>query len=358
MLTLLILGQAPSSESILRRYDQFLAKADTLSMVVKSKLNGKDLGTATMIIDKPNRLSIRIKFGVHQASFVLNEHEGLEVNRAASVYSDHRSVGQVYLPEFNLIPAIRYTIPFSAIRGNTQGMLPSGVKPTVTTKVVVNGVVTDQLSARQKDQMSDMEVKVWIDSAGRLVKFFSRVMTMQGPIQVEQDITSYVVNSKLSDSIFSTKRPLGFSPYELPHADYALPQGEAVPNVQLKAADSGKAESLKNLIAGKNCLVLVADPDFANNSALLKSIREVSMKIPDFKLVVLSNRRDPGSAKRIGVSSAFYDPTGKELLKLAIPGAPTMLLIDKKGILTQAFMGFDGLWEGLDAAVDKLKKGG
>ncbi|MBC8065808.1 MAG: DUF2092 domain-containing protein [Chlorobia bacterium] len=355
---LLILGQVPSSESILKRYDQFLARANSLSMVVKSKFNGREMGTAKLVIARPNRMSITVKFGIHEASFVLNQEEGLEIDRPNSMYSEHPAFGQLYLPDFNLIPMIRHAVPTSAIRGTSMGMIPPTSKPTVATKVVVNGVVTDQISLKQKDQMSDLDIKIWIDATGRMVKFYSRVASMQGTVQVEQDISAYVVNPKVPDAVFNTRRPLGFSPYELARADYALPQGEAVPNVQLKAADSGKAESLKNLIAGKNSLVLIADPDFPGNSALFKALREVSMKIPDFKLVVLSNRRDPGSAKRIGVSNAFYDPTGKELLKLAIPGAPTMLLINKKGVLAQAFFGFDGQWEGLDKAVDLLKKGG
>lgn len=354
MLTLMILGQAPSADAVLKRLDQFLAKANTLSVSAKCKFNGKQISVGTLRIDRPGRMNITAKFDGQEALFILNEQGGLEINRATGVYAEHPDFNQIYLPGFKTHGGLRYTVPAALIRGSAKGLFPSEIKPTVTPKVVINGVTTDLVSGRLKTDMADLEMKVWIDSEGRLIRYFSKESSVQGTRTVEQDMSGYSINQKLPDSVFSTKLPLGYSPFELSRADTGLSQGAPIPNVQLKAADGGKADSLKELIAGKNALVLFADPEYQANAALLQSIRGISSKIPDFKLVVISTRRDPASAKKIG-TGAYYDPTGQEFAKLAIPGAPTMYLVDKKGVLTQMFFGFDGAWEGLDTAIERLK---
>jgi hypothetical protein len=81
----------------------------------------------------------------------------------------------------------------------------------------------------------------------------------------------------------------------------------------------------------------------------------VAKRVPDSKVVYATDRRDAASAKSLNAGDVYFDPTGKELAKLALPGTPTVYLIDKKGILIQMFVGFDGTWDGLDEAVARLK---
>lgn len=179
-----------------------------------------------------------------------------------------------------------------------------------------------------------------------------------GTLIVEQDLSAYLANPKFAANQFSIKKPNGYVPFELDGAGSGIPQGEAIPSIDLKASDSGQSASLKSLMAGKNTLVVIADPEFHGNSAMFKSIQQISKKIPDYKLVVISARRDAGSAKKLGVTSTYFDPTGAQLDKLMIPGAPTMYLVDKKGKVAQMFFGFDGEWTGIDKAIDRLKAGG
>lgn len=355
MLTLLILGQAPTVDAVLKRLDQYLSKADTLSVTAKCKFNGTSMSVSTFRVDRPNRMNITAKFNGQEANFILSEHGGLEIDRANQFYAEHPNFGQIYLPSFKVNGGLAYVVPVTLIRGNTKGLFAPELKPAVTPKVVVNGVTTDLVHGAVKSQMMDVEVKAWVDAEGRLIKFYSKQVSPQGSRVMDMDMSGYVINQKIPDSVFSIKLPLGYAPYELSRADTGIPPGQPIPNIQIKAADGGKTESLKDLMSGKNTLLVVADPDFHANADLFQSIKGIASKIPDFKLVVISNRRDVASAKRIGSPGVYYDPTGRELEKLYMPGAPAMYLIDKKGMLAQMFFGFDGAWERLDKAISRLK---
>ena len=78
MLTMLLLGQAGSADAALKRLDAYLAKADTLSVVVQSKYQNRLLGTTTLRVDRPSRLRLDAKFTGTESKFVLNERGGLE----------------------------------------------------------------------------------------------------------------------------------------------------------------------------------------------------------------------------------------------------------------------------------------
>ncbi len=358
MLTLLMLGQAPSAESVIQRMEQFLAKADTLSVMVKSKMNGHPIATSTVRVDRPYRLNMTAKFSGIESLFILNESGGIEIERGSFMYATHPAFGQIYLPKFKVNGGLAYVAPAMLLRGTAKGLFPSASKPTLGAKTTVNGVAVDYVTGRIKDQMQDVDIKAWIDAGGRIMRLSVKTATPQGTQLIEHEMSGYVANQKLPDNLFAVSLPLGYVPYQLQSADFGIGQGEALPGVTLQAAESGKAEGLKGLCTGKNTFVLVADPDFHANAALFASLKNISSKIPDYHLVVISNRRDVANAKRLGVANTYFDPTGTELAKLALPGAPAMYLVNKKGNVTQMFFGFDGAWEGLDKVVERLKKGG
>lgn len=357
MLALLLLGQAPTPEAILKRFDQYMARADTLSVTVKTKFNGTPIGTGAIKIDRPARFSASVATPSGVQSITFNETGVLEVNQGEKFYAEHPSIGRFYNAEFKVTRAVQYSIPQMIFRGSAQGMFPKESNPKVAVKVMLNGIPTDQITAKMSGMGVTSEMKANFDSAGRLVKFYSKVVSQQGTLITEQDLSAYVVNAKFAANQFSIKKPIGYVPYELDRAGFGIPQGEAMPSVNLKS-DSGQSTTLSSLVAGKNALVVIADPEFHANSEMFKSIQQISKKIPDYKLIVISARRDAGSAKKLGVTSAYFDPTGAQLEKLMVPGTPAMYLVDKKGKVAQMFFGFDGEWTGLDKAIDRLKTGG
>ncbi len=358
MLTLLLLGQTPSPDAVLKRFDQFLANSGALAVTVKTNVNGTALGTATVRIDRPLRFSVTLTSSHGAESVVMNETGALEVSHGTEIYASHPAIGRLYIPDFQVTEGLRYSIPSVLVRGSAQGFFPKESNPKVTPKVMVNGVATDQISAKVEGAGGSNEVRANFDATGRLLKFYTKSVSPQGTMVIDQDLSNYAVRQKFTAAQFSTRLPVGYSPFALDRADSGVPQGEPLPNVELKAAASGQAASLKNLISGKNALVVVADADFHANADLFKSIASISKKIPDFRLIVISAKGDAASAKKIGVPNVYFDPTGAQLAKLQAPGVPTMYLVDKKGSLAQMFFGFDGEWEGLDAAIARLKKAG
>lgn len=351
MLTFLLLGQAPTSDAILKKFDQFMSGAKTISVSIKAKVNGKALGNGTIRVDKPHRFNLSVATPTGIETITFNETSVLEVNQGTKFYREPRFLGQVYPAPLKITGSLSYSTPLSFIRGNSRGMFPKDSK--VTPKVVVNGVTTDMISNKTESMGGSMEIRANFDAQGKLIRYFSKSISPQGTLQIEQDFANYVVNQKIPDSAFSTKKPLGYSPFSLDSADYGLQQGEALPNINLTST-GGQTTSTKFLISGKNTLIVVTDPEFHANSELFKSIQTISKRIPDFKLVTVSARRDVATAKKFGANT-YFDPTGQQLPKLLLPGSPAMYLVDKKGTIAQMFFGFDGQWTGLDKAIERLK---
>lgn len=357
MLALLLLGQAPSPEAVLKRFDQYMAGVDTLSVTVKAKVNNTVLGTGVIRIDRPNRFSASFATPNGVESITFSELGVLEVHQGKKVYADHPSIRRLYNPEYQVTSALSFSIPQMIFMGSSRGAFPKESNPKVATKVMINGTATDQITGKMSGMGGSSEVRANFDSAGRLLKFYSKIISPQGTNIIEQDLSGYTANPKFAANQFSIKKPIGFVPFELEPADFGIPQGEAIPRVDLKS-DSGQSVTLKSLVAGRNSLVVIADPEFHANSEMFKSIQQISKKIPDYKLIVISARREAASAKKLGVTSTYFDPTGAQLEKLMIPGTPAMYLVDKKGKVAQMFFGFDGEWTGLDKAIDRLKSGG
>lgn len=358
MLALLLLGQAPTPEAVLKRFDQYMASADTLSVTVKTKFNGSALGTGVIRIDRPTRFSASVATPNGVQSITFTEAGVLEVNQGTKYYAEHPMIGRLYNPEFKVTQAVQYSIPQMILRGSAQGSFPKETNPKVATKVMLNGIATDQITGKMSGMGGTSELRANFDSAGRLLKFYSKIVSPQGTLLIEQDLSAYVANAKFAADQFSIRKPIGYVPYELDRAGFGIPQGETMPSVSLKATDSGQSASLKSLMSGKNALIVIADPEFHANSEMFKSIQQISKKIPDYKLIVISSKRDAASGKKLGVTGSYFDPTGAQLERLMVPGAPAMYLVDKKGKVAQMFFGFDGEWTGLDKAIYRLKAGG
>lgn len=355
MLTFFLLAQTQSPDAVLKRFDQYMAKSKTLSVMVKTKVNSQSLGVATVRLDRPTRFFVSLTGPMGQESLTFTEKGVLEIGNSSKQYATHPYLGRIYAPSLKVTNGLRYAIPQLIVVGSVQNLFPPKMNAKLTPKVTVEGVETDQVSGKVEEMGATTEVRVNIDSAGRLIKYYNRSTGPMGTMLIEQDFSAYVTGQKFTDAQFSLKLPAGFSPFKLESADYGIPQGEALPNATFRQASSGKSASLKNLVAGKNTLVVITDAEFPSNAAMFKSIQKVSSKIPEFRLVTISMSRNAKSAGTMGASGAYYDPTGQELTKLFAPGAPTMYLVDKKGRVAQMFFGFDGRWTGLDQAIERLK---
>lgn len=357
MLTLLLLGQAPSPDAVLKRLDQFLANSGAISVNIKARVNGTAVGTGTMRIERPTRMNLTFTTPRGVESITFGSSSVLEIDHGSQTYSEHPYIGRIYPPPFNVTRVLSFVTPQILLRGNSQGQVPKESNPKVTPNVIVDGVATDLVVGKMEGAGGAMEVRMNIDAAGRLLKYYNRTSNPQGVLTIEHDLSKYAVRQKFTDAQFPARKPVGYSPFSLDRADYGLPQGSSIPSVDLRSAN-GQAASLKSLISGKNALVVVADADFHANAEMFKSIQSISRKIPDFRMVVISAKRDAASAKKIGVPNVYFDPTGAQLAKLQTPGVPAMYLVSKKGTIAQMFFGFDGHWEGLDQAIERLKKAG
>jgi len=355
MLTFLLLGQASTSDAIIKRFNQYMAKSDHLSVSSSVKFNGRQIGTGTIKIDRPTKMRVTFKSPFGEEWFAINDLAAIEVSKSQNLYSVHPVLGRLYTPGYRITAGLQYVVPHPLIQGNSNGLFPQGAPIQVKPNVLVNGVTTDQLTAKSNGVGSEIEVMAWIDRQGRLARFSIRSQTIQGEIHTVQDLSNYSITPKFTPETFSTQIPAGTIPYALANADFGLPQGQPMPSITLRSVANNSAVSLKSLTSGKNTMVVVTDPEFPANSAMFDSIRTISSKIPNFRLVVVSAQRDLNSAKRLGIANIYYDPTGSQLAKLQVPGSPSMFLFTAKGTLAQMFFGFDGKWEGLSDALKRLK---
>ena len=357
MLTLLFLiqGQAASPAAVLNRFEQFVKGADPLTVVYSVKANQVSYGNMTLYIDRPNRLRATLKASQGTLDYVLNESGALEINRPAQMYAQHPPIGRLYLPSFKVVGAMSYAISNAVILGVKDAVAMPNGKPTVKSKVMVGGVATDEVSTRTAGMGGDTLMKSYIDAKGRLMRYWLKTVTPSGMLEIDYTMTSYSVGKPIPANVFSTSLPIGFSPFGLARADFGIPQGDPMPDIQLQRVSGGGSVSLKSLYRGKNALIVVSDPEYPANGEMLRSVRETMKQIPNAELIVIGMRKDASSARAIGGDGAYFDPTGLQLNKLAVPGAPTFYLVRSSGTLAQMFFGFDGKWEELDKAIARLK---
>jgi hypothetical protein len=357
MLTLLLFAQAvPTSDAVLDRFERFIKKTDLLAVTYSVKLNGQAAGTMNLLLDRPNRMKALLKTPIGDMVYVINETGALEVSSHDHLYAQHPSIGRLYLPPLKVVPIMTYAISQQLVLGNRQLVAQPNGKPTVKSKVMVGNVPTDEIYTKTSGMGGETQMKCNIDAQGRLMKFWVRTAAPNGATEVEHVMSSYTVGKPIPSASFETTLPLGYSPFGLARADYGLPQGDPVPTISLKPVSGGRGVTLKSLFGGKNTIVVVTDPGFHANGEMLRATREVLKQIPNSRMVVVGMRKDAASARAIGGNVAYYDPTGLEIQKLGVPGAPCIYLFDSKGNLAQMFFGFDGTWEDLDKALARLKK--
>jgi hypothetical protein len=358
MLTLLLLAQAQSVNPILNRFEQFVKNADTLAVSYSVKIGGKPYGTMDLKIDRPNRLKAVLKTKEGNLVYVINEGGAMEINHPAQMYAVHPPIGRLFLPPLKVVEPMTYTISQALVTGFKEAIAQPNGKPTVTSNAMVGNVATDEIYTRTSGMGGDTQMKSNIDSQGRLMRYWVKSAGPGGSVEIELVMGNYVVGKPIPASVFSTALPLGYSPYGLARADFGLPQGSPVPNVRLKSVSGGGSVTLKSLLGGKPTMVVLTDPEFPDNVAMLRSTRELIKQIPNSRLVVVGMRKDAASAKAVGGPNAYFDPTGMDIQLLAAPGAPTFYLFRSNGTLAQMLFGFDGKWDEFDQALKLLKKQG
>lgn len=353
MLTLLLLGQSTNIDAAAKRFEQFMAKADSLTVSYSVKVNGQTFGDAVAVLDRPSRLKVTFKSIRGTFAFVANEEGGIEIDYNNQMYSAHPAVGRLYIPEMSVADPLNLAIARPLVSGKRDGIVQAGGKPTLTPQAMVGNVATDEIYSKTSGMGGETELRANVDAQGRLMRFVRATKSDRGLLTVEFTMKSYLVGKPVPATEFSVRPPLGYSPDRLASADYGLPQAEMVPPIQLRPVAGGGSVTLKSLIAGKNTLVAVVDGDFPANQAAMQSTRQIVRKIPNSRLIVIGIRRDAAGARSAGAT--YFDPTGSQLAKLGLPGVPAFYLFDAKGKLAQMFFGFDGKWEGLDEAIARLK---
>jgi|GEM_PF-2734023 len=343
------------ASATIQRFERYMAQAKTFSVAETVSYNGTLVGKGILKVVKPTNMSFVITGTNVDSKFVLNPQGGLELDRLEKLYDTYDAQGRLFVPPTRMSPAISYGIPYLLLDGTFRSVAPPNTKYLFTAKQSVNGTTADLIEANITNQMAKIQVKVWIDSAGHMVRLFRKATTMEGTTTFTYDFSNYVINPSIPADTFSTRIPLGYTPLELERGGYAVEVGKTLPAGNYVSAANGHTVSLKSLIEGKNALVLVVDPEFPSNDDVLKAASQLAGRVPDSKLVVIGTRRDAASAKRIGAASILYDPKGTELAKLDLPGSPTLYLLDKKGAVVQTFFGFDGKFDGVEEALKRLK---
>lgn len=350
--TLIALTQSDSA-SVVRRFEQFMANAKTLSVSVSVSLGGTPVGNAKLQMEKPDKLSVSVVGVGVSSSFAANEKGGLELEKTSQSYDTYPAMSKFYAPPSRMSSVIHESVPRFLLDGNFKNFFPGSANISVKSKQPVGGAVADLLESSGQMQGAKYSMKVWVDTSGKVLKSYSRVESMEGVRQTEYALTNYVVNKPIPAQTFTTKIPLGYSPYALEAANTAIESGQSFPLGNYASA-SGGSKSLRTLLNGKNGLVLFVDPEFHSNPAVLKSVQALTGKVPNSRLVVISTAKDAAAARNLGGADALYDPKGSELAKINLAGAPMLYLLDKHGKVVLAFLGFDGKWEGMDEAIAKL----
>lgn len=357
ILTLLLAPFQSESQAIIKRCEQYLANADTLSVSVKTTVGGQPFGNATVKIDRPSRLAFSIAFGPFAAAYIADEKGVTELDRQERMYDQFPPTAELFVYPSRMNSATKYGLPGFLVTRNLDSLFPKESKNKATKNIKLGTTPVDLVEGRTDGAAGYMEAKTWIDSAGKVIRIHLKIATVQSTVIIQQDFSNYQKNQPIPASAFVTSVPDGYSPYALPRGDFAMPPGTTVPNVPLRSASDGRSTSLQALTKGKVGLLVFLDTEFPRNAEFIKSLSGVKAKIADCNQIYFSVYGDAAAAKSLGLPTVYLDPTQNQFASLGIPGAPFVYLVDGKGKVVQAFHGFDGTWLGLDQAIERLKKG-
>ncbi|HWD38087.1 MAG TPA: hypothetical protein VG944_04510 [Fimbriimonas sp.] len=314
-----LLGARPPHTDAFGRYRAFMAAHQSFQVSFSTKLNGHDLSTGSITVQRPQRLLFRARGGRANYSISSTEAGYVEIERGTKTYEE--------LPSLHRLA----TYP-SEISGMAYSTLPTPLLfPDLRTIFdrttdVTSSAAGDRLHISARTMMGKMDAWADVDSKGRLTYFRKKtVPTRGGGADYEWHFKPFTFPANLKLKDFLTTLPVGFVPYALPRMEMPLQIGKPAPTNGWTTPNGRQTVDLAAVAGHKPFIFAVLDTDSAASLGALAFLKTIQDGTPVFWTG----------------NGGYTDRSGRLLALLNPPATPMFYLIDGQGKVAKLWLGFD-----------------
>ncbi|MFZ4509303.1 MAG: TlpA family protein disulfide reductase [Fimbriimonas sp.] len=324
---LMLLALVPQNDPLVARADAFLQRPAAFSLDYVARLDKRPQAVkGSFRVQGKDRLYFdAIGPGIHY-TVSITEKGTFELDCDLKLYETFPWEGQIGFYKSELGMPRQFMAPGLMVRGVSR------LAPPKNPFRKVSGGIGGATRLRTEFPVDAGTVRLEMDILpdGRLTQFRREV---PGQLATTWTFTNFreIPKPKLAD--FSVEIPLGFSPFVLPRDRGPVGPGEKLPTGAVRTAD-GRSVSFASLTSGKRSLVVCLGADCEPSRKLAAALGKLKSAVAGKAALVTLYESSP---KGDGVS----DPSGKLWNALVLPATPVCFLVDAKGVIERAWMGFD-----------------
>lgn len=325
-LYLLLLNQIPATEA-LDRYVAFRKSGAYVSADFNMKIGGYSL-KGTTGLEKTRRLIVR--YSANGLNYVLSmtPERYIELDHLAKVYDEAEGAPEVGFRKSNLFFGLK-TYPSWLFESDFRKAAPNGVIFQAIGKETLDGSVCDLVRSNFDVHQAKGFIEAAIDGKGRIHRANIEITNPMGRYAYEWFVPRMSVSAAAPADAFKVEIPDGYVPYKLPWKDGPVQAGSKFPLNGWVGAHGKPSNLVGRIASGGAILVFLSEDEDMNKriSPALGELRKVAT------VLTVST-----SAKTI---ADLYDPTGKLLRQVVVPGTPLFVHLDKGGVVRHLWMGYD-----------------
>jgi hypothetical protein len=324
----------PTPQQVIARFSKFMSGMTTLSLDIKMKVpNGTGNGFGHLVLEKPNNLLYRMKYGHSDYTFAATETGIVEIERGNKTYAEWPTWDRLQMPVSRISDTLSLGFPPFFLWGNLNSKIFTSY----------DYVGRGSIGAIQVDHIrgsgQDAKVDLFIADDGHILRYALDLVRGQKHLQSELDFSNYVVNHAVASNTFVVKVPPGSHVYSLPTLSNPLEIGESFPAEGWFDAASRQRRSASEFYRDKPALFVAVSPDSEPSARTAGSLGRLNGT--SVNVVLISTLKGGGVPSALNGLPQLYDPAGSTLRSLRSPGCPMFYLVDTSGKINRLWLGFD-----------------
>lgn len=334
--------QTPTAAA-LKRFEAFCRSRPALSLEI-AFTSGTDQpqGRAIYRRLKPGtqRLSVLASNGAYE--FRQDASGSIEIDHRMKRYYEIAREERFDPRQSRLSDLGAYAYPYAYAEGALTG-LAEGTPFKSDGSEPVSGVATDHVFSELDQPGMFRRVDGWIASDGRLLKYGYTLRARQISFSTVHEYTRVEATAPTDPAEYRPRPPDGYTPQFLPSPAQPIAVGANAPFGKWISM-RGRATNVAALARGKPALLLFTTPDCVPTeratptlmlmAARIKAARGIALQ------VMLSGFAPPGRPAAITGFQGFLDRSGSIEKQYGVPGTPMLFLVDSKGRVSRAWLGF------------------
>ncbi len=329
----IVVGQADSPAGRLARYMEGATHYKTAFTVSNAKL--EKLADCTWEYAKPLTQKLEAKGKMFDFAFVQTS--------GSTIFFVHQAKTYLEWPVFDaLVPPPPNAGMLLEIYPNylAQPKALLHIKWSPPKAVTIGGKQVDEIDSHQAaDGGGNIDISLFIDKDGRLVRQHLKVDTPMAKSEYTWDFTSHERLATLSNEI-SGRIPDGYVPFSVLPPYRPLVATDKVPAVDVVDMATGKAAKLS--VSGKTTVVVFTAPECAPSRSMAGALTKAQSQYgKDAAFIEVSlGSVAPQAAGHDGNRPLYWDKSGEMERKWGINYTPYVLVVNKDGVIDRGFGGF------------------